>query len=76
EAQAVVANKYNELQGDQEEKQKLLWLLRKNEAANEQTRYFAEIEKTQIDLEDQTAKLRHVELELEQMRQAHYAVGD
>lgn len=76
EAQAVVANKYNELQGDQEEKQKLLWLLRKNEAANEQTRYFAEIEKTQIDLEEQTAKLRHVELELEQMRQAHYAVGD
>ncbi|MET3116399.1 chromosome segregation protein [Undibacterium sp. GrIS 1.8] len=76
EAQAVVANKYNELQGDQEEKQKLLWLLRKNEAANEQTRYFAEIEKTQIDLEEQTTKLRHVELELEQMRQAHYAVGD
>ncbi|MFZ6844964.1 chromosome segregation protein SMC [Undibacterium sp. RuTC16W] len=76
EAQAIVANKYNELQGDQEEKQKLLWLLRKNEAANEQARHFAEIEKTQLDLEEQTAKLRHVELELEQMRQAHYAVGD
>ncbi|MFZ6674099.1 chromosome segregation protein SMC [Undibacterium sp. Xuan67W] len=76
EAQAIVANKYNELQGDQEEKQKLLWLLRKNEAADEQARHFAEIEKTQLDLEEQTAKLRHVELELEQMRQAHYAVGD
>lgn len=76
EAQAVVANKFDELQSDQEEKQKLLWLLRKNEAANEQKKYFAEIEKTQLDLEEQTAKLRHVELELEQMRQAHYAVGD
>ncbi|MBC3880061.1 chromosome segregation protein SMC [Undibacterium sp. LX40W] len=76
EAQAVVANKYHSLQADQEEKQKLLWMLRKREAAVEQKKYFAEIEKCQIDLEEQTAKLRHVELELEQMRQAHYAVGD
>ena len=76
EAQAAVANKFHELQSDQEEKQKLLWLLRKKEAAAEQQKYFAEIEKTQLDLEEQTAKLRHVELELDQMRQAHYAVGD
>ncbi|GGC91260.1 chromosome partition protein Smc [Undibacterium terreum] len=76
EAQAVVANKFNELQSDQEEKQKLLWLLRKKEAASEQEKVFAEIERTQIDLEEQTAKLRHVEVELEHMRQAHYAVGD
>lgn len=76
EAQAVVANKYHELQADQEEKQKLLWLLRKNEAANEQQKYFAEIEKTQLDLEAQMARLRELELELEHMRQAHYAVGD
>lgn len=75
-AQAVVANKFRELQTDQEEKQKLLWLLRKKEAENEQKKHFAEIEKTQTDLEEQTAKLRHVELELEQMRQTHYAVGD
>ncbi len=75
-AQAVVANKFRELQTDQEEKQKLLWLLRKKEAENEQKKHFAEIEKTQTDLEEQTAKLRHVELELEQMRLAHYAVGD
>ncbi|MBC7405409.1 MAG: chromosome segregation protein SMC [Cytophaga sp.] len=76
DAQAVVANKFNALQGDQEEKQKLLWLLRKKEAAAEQQKYFIEIEKTQLELEEQTAKLRHVELELDQMRQAHYAVGD
>ncbi|MFZ6644333.1 chromosome segregation protein SMC [Undibacterium sp. TJN25] len=76
EAQAVVANKFNELQSDQEEKQKLLWLLRKKEAAAEQEKVFADIERTQLDLEEQTAKLRHVEVELEHMRQAHYAVGD
>ena len=76
EAQAVVANKFHALQADQEEKQKLLWLLRKNEARSEQTRYFREMEQAQTGLEEQTAKLRHVELELEHMRQAHFAVGD
>jgi chromosome segregation protein len=76
EAQAVVANKFHSLQGDQEEKQKLLWLLRKNEAQNEQTRVLREVEQAQTDLEEQTAKLRNVELTLEQMRQAHFAIGD
>ncbi len=76
EAQAAVAKKFNELQGDQEEKQKLLWLLRKNEAKAEQEKFFRDIERAQIDLEEQTAKLRHVEAELEHMRQAHYGAGD
>lgn len=76
EKQAEVAKKYNELQGDQEEKQKLLWLLRKNEAKAEQDKFMREIEKAQTDLEEQTAKLRHVELDLENMRQSHYAAGD
>ncbi|WP_083458260.1 chromosome segregation protein SMC [Herbaspirillum hiltneri] len=76
EAQAAVAKKFNELTSDQEEKQKLLWLLRKNEAKAEQEKFFREIERAQIDLEEQTAKLRHVEAELEHMRQAHYGAGD
>ena len=76
EAQAVVANKFHALQADQEEKQKLLWLLRKNEAQAEQAKYFRDMEQAQTDLEEQTAKLRHVELELEHMRQAHFSVGD
>ncbi len=76
EAQAAVAKKFNDLTGDQEEKQKLLWLLRKNEAKAEQEKYFRDIERAQIDLEEQTAKLRHVEAELEHMRQAHYGAGD
>jgi chromosome segregation protein len=76
EAQAAVANRFHQLQADQEEKQKLLWLLRKKEAEAEQKRYFREMEQAQTALEEQTARLRHHELELEQMRQAHYAVGD
>ncbi|SFU62802.1 condensin subunit Smc [Pseudoduganella namucuonensis] len=76
EAQAEVAMRFHQLNADQEEKQKLLWLLRKNEAQSEQARYFREMEQAQTDLEEQTAKLRHVELSLEQMRQAHFSVGD
>ncbi|MFL6711017.1 MAG: chromosome segregation protein SMC [Massilia sp.] len=76
EAQAVVATRFHSLQAEQEEKQKLLWLLRKNEAQAEQQRYFREMEAAQTGLEAQTASLRHVELELEHMRQAHFAVGD
>ncbi|WP_082583991.1 chromosome segregation protein SMC [Noviherbaspirillum sp. Root189] len=76
ESQAAVAQRFRELQADQDEKQKLLWLLRKNEAKSEQEKFFRDIEKAQTDLEEQTAKLRHVETELEHMRQAHYGAGD
>jgi chromosome segregation protein len=76
EGQAAVATKFHQLQADQEEKQKLLWLLRKVEAENEQKKYFREVELAQNDLEEQTAKLRNVELSLEQMRQSHFAAGD
>ncbi|TFW27818.1 chromosome segregation protein SMC [Duganella callida] len=76
EGQAAVATRFHQLQADQEEKQKLLWLLRKVEAENEQKKYFREVELAQNELEEQTAKLRNVELSLEQMRQAHFAAGD
>jgi chromosome segregation protein len=76
QAQAAVARKFHEMQADQGDKQKLLWLLRRNEAKAEQERHFREIEVGQLELEEQTAKLRHVETQLEQMRQGHYAAGD
>ena len=76
QAQATVAQKFRTLQADQDEKQKLLWLFRKNEAKLEQVRYFADTDRAQTDLEAQTAALRHVETELEQLRQSHYAAGD
>lgn len=76
QAQAEVAQKFHTLQNDQEEKQKLLWLLRKNEAMSEQEKFARDIEKSQTDLEEQNAKLRHIESELEHQRQSHYAAGD
>ncbi|MGF6753958.1 chromosome segregation protein [Paraburkholderia sp. GAS42] len=76
EAQAVVATKFKELQADGEEKQRLLWLLRKNEAGSEQERQQRAIEQAQIDLEAHTAKLREVEAQLETLRVAHYSASD
>lgn len=76
EGQAEVAQRFKTLQADGEEKQHLLWLLRKREAQAEQERHQRAIEQAQIDLEAQTAQLRHVEAELETMRAAHYAASD
>nr|WP_256504820.1 chromosome segregation protein SMC [Cupriavidus sp. WGlv3] len=76
EGQAEVAQRFKTLQADGEEKQHLLWLLRKREAQQEQERHQRAIEQAQIDLEAQTAQLRHVEAELETMRAAHYAASD
>ncbi|WP_428852980.1 chromosome segregation protein SMC [Imbroritus primus] len=76
EGQAEVAKRYQELQAEGVEKQHLLWLLRKREALAEQERHARAIEQAQIDLEAQTAQLRHVEAELETMRAAHYTASD
>ncbi|KNH10390.1 Chromosome partition protein smc [Candidatus Burkholderia brachyanthoides] len=76
EAQAVVATKYKELQADGEEKQHLLWLLRKNEAGNEAERQQRAIRDAQVELEAQTARLREVEAQLETLRIAHYSASD
>ncbi|USE78750.1 chromosome segregation protein SMC [Cupriavidus gilardii] len=76
EGQAEVAQRFKALQAEGEEKQHLLWLLRKREALAEQERHQRAIEQAQIDLEAQTAQLRHVEAELETLRAAHYAASD
>ncbi|SAK64309.1 chromosome segregation protein SMC [Caballeronia fortuita] len=76
EAQAVVATKYKELQTEGEEKQRLLWLLRKKEAGNEAERQQRAIREAQVELEAQTARLREVEAQLETLRVAHYSASD
>ncbi|MEK6424960.1 MAG: chromosome segregation protein SMC, partial [Burkholderia gladioli] len=76
EAQAVVATRYKSLLADGEEKQRLLWLLRKSEAQGEQQKQQRAIEQAQIDLEAQTARLREVEAQLETLRVANYSASD
>ena len=76
EQQAQVATQFNELQGDMQRKQNLLWLLRKMEADHEAQRHAREIERAVNELEAETARLREIEKRLEEVRSAHYAAGD
>jgi chromosome segregation protein len=76
EKQAEVAAKYNSLQADVTLKQHQQWFLKRAEAEVDQGRLKSEAEKAVNDLESRVADLRHVENELETIRQAHYAAGD
>ncbi|KAF1042931.1 chromosome segregation protein SMC [Xylophilus sp.] len=76
EKQAEVAARYNALQADATLKQHQLWYLKRAEAEADQQRIQAEGRQAVNDLESRMADLRHVEAELETIRQAHYAAGD
>lgn len=76
ETQARVARQYRELQQEGEQKQHLLWLLRENQARQEQHDRFLAIEQTQTQMEGALAGLRAEEAALESRRQAHYDAAD
>ncbi len=76
EAQATIAQRYQALTADSEEKQLLLWLLRKNEAQAEKERQQSILTRTQIELEEHTAKLREIEAQLEILRVAYSTASD
>jgi chromosome segregation protein len=76
EKQAEVALRYNTLQADASLKQHQLWFLKRAESEADQTRVKAEAEKAVNALESRLADLRHIEADLETIRQAHYAAGD
>ncbi len=76
EKQAEVAARYNTLQSDATLKQHQLWFLKRAEAEVDQVRLKQDADKAVNDLESRVADLRHVESELETIRQAHYAAGD
>ncbi len=75
-AQAEVARRYHELQGELQTTQGLLWLTRKQEAAATRGRHAREIERLGIELEAETANLREAERRLEEMRLQHYRASD
>ena len=76
EKQAEVAQKYQSLQADFTRKQHQQWFLKRAEALADQGRVQAEALGARTALESRTADLRHIESELETVRQAHYAAGD
>ena len=76
EKQAEVANRYHALQADVTLKQQQLWFLRRAEAEADQQGLKTQADKAVNDLESRIADLRHIEADLETVRQAHYAAGD
>ena len=76
EKQATVAERHAELSAAMKSQQQLLWFVRQTEAGKEQERHANGIRDTQVSLEEQTAKMRHVETELETMRTEQYALQD
>ncbi|GAB2483922.1 chromosome segregation protein SMC [Comamonas humi] len=76
EKQAEIAARYNALNASATLKQHQLWFLKKQDAEGDQEKVRAEGLKAVNDLEARMADLRHVEADLESIRQAHYAAGD
>lgn len=76
EKQAEVAQKYNALQAEVTQKQHQQWFLKRAEALADQTKVQTEGLAAVNALEARMADLRHIEAELESVRQAHYAAGD
>ena len=76
EKQATVAERHAQLSGEMKSQQQLLWFVRQTEAGKEQERHANAIRDTQVSLEEQTAKLRHAETQLEVMRTEQYALQD
>ena len=76
EKQAEVALRYNTLQASGTLKQHQLWFLKRAESEADQTRVKLEAEKAVNELESRLADLRHIEADLETIRQTHYTAGD
>ncbi len=76
EKQAEVAQTYRTLQEQGTLKLHQFWFLKHRDAANEEQRVHAALLEATTALEARVAELRHVEAEMEAVRQAHYAGGD
>ncbi len=76
EKQAEVAAHYKDLSSQATLKQHQMWFLKRGESLADQGKLKADVDKAANELESRLADLRHVEADLETVRQAHYAAGD
>jgi chromosome segregation protein len=76
ESQAEVASRYKEFQEQLQNKQHLLWYLRRRDASAERERHAAEIGRVTNQLESENAELRSIDSRLEAARVAHFSTGD
>ncbi|MFN4148051.1 MAG: chromosome segregation protein SMC [Rhodocyclaceae bacterium] len=76
EAQAIVARRYRDLQSRLNRRQNLLWLKKRNDAKAEADRLERQVAESLNAVEAETARLREIEVRLEQAREAHFAASD
>ena len=76
ERQAEVAQRFKDLQHQVGLKQQQFWFLKRAEALVDQHQLQESILQATNGLESKVADLRHIEADLETIRQAHYAAGD
>ncbi|EWS61256.1 Chromosome partition protein Smc [Methylibium sp. T29-B] len=76
EKQAEVAAQYRRLQEAGTLKLHQLWFLKHRDAASEEERVHKAVLEATNAIESRLAELRHVEAELETVRQSHYAASD
>ena len=76
ERQAELAARFRELESDRDAKQRMLWIMRRDDAVAEQGRITGQIAVASTAIEERQAELRRLESELESVRASHYAAGD
>ncbi|RPH41772.1 MAG: chromosome segregation protein SMC, partial [Burkholderiales bacterium] len=76
ERQAEVAQAYRDLEAERESKQQMLWIVRRDEAAADQTKVALQVAQVTNEIESELARQRSVEARLEETRAAHYAASD
>jgi len=76
ERQAEVAQQYRGYEAERDTKQRMLWLVRRDDALAEQGRIAAQVTEAVNALEERVAKQRGLEADIEALRSAHYAAGD
>ena len=76
ERQAEVATQYRRFESERDARQRMLWLVRRDEALAEKERVASRRQSVANALEARVAELRALEAELEASRAAHYAAGD
>jgi chromosome segregation protein len=75
-AQAEIARQYRALEAKRDTTQQLFWLVKKQEAESQRTKFAQASERTQTELEAETARLRDMENKLETVRSEHYQLSD
>jgi chromosome segregation protein len=74
--QAEVARQYRVLETQRDTTERLFWLVKKQEAETQRSRFAQGLEKTRTELEAETARLRDIEAQLETARSGHYQLSD